>query len=102
MLGIINFSWPAIEFSIPLAISIQAAFLSLFVIVGGILLAGMGISRLELIEDKALAEAKKAAKQEVEKSLIEAKQRRSGDQKRPQSDQEEEEKGEGKHESPRD
>ena len=78
VLGIVNFSWPECKVSIPLSISIQIALLSLFIIVGGILLAGLGLSRLQLIEDKAVHKAQETAKQETERMVIEASRKRGG------------------------
>ena len=65
-LGAYNFHWPTSdEAAIPLALSVQVTVLSLLVVVVGILLTGVGISRLQLIEEKAVEEARMAAKTEA-------------------------------------
>ncbi len=65
-LGAYNFHRPTSdETAIPLALSVQVTVLSLLVVVVGILLTGVGISRLQLIEEKAVDEARKAAETEA-------------------------------------
>ncbi len=61
-LGAYNFHRPASgEAATPLALSVQVTVLSLLVVVVGILLTGVGISRLQLIEEKAVDKARRAA-----------------------------------------
>lgn len=67
-LGAYNFHRPTSdETAIPLALSVQVTVLSLLVVVVGILLTGVGISRLQLIEEKAVDEARKAAETEAKR-----------------------------------
>ena len=65
-LGAYNFHRPMCDdTAIPLALSVQVTVLSLLVVVVGILLTGLGVSRLQLIEEKAVDEARKAAESEA-------------------------------------
>ena len=67
-LGAYNFHRPTSgEAAIPLALSVQVTVLSLLVVVVGILLTSVGISRLQLIEEKAVDEARRAAEAEAKR-----------------------------------